>query len=109
LVRAGQYPKLKILQAVFPFDLMYARSYAPGRELFNAGYFADCSGIPGVTQNFSAANLAPWQMPDGTAFAVPFAAVSHAVYYNKTIFEKGGLSIPQTWEDFLTLCGVSSR
>ncbi|MDR2394865.1 MAG: extracellular solute-binding protein [Treponema sp.] len=85
-------------------DLMYARSYAPGRELFNAGYFADCSDIPGVKQNFSEANLAPWQMPDGKMFAVPFAAVSHAVYYNKTIFQKEGLSIPQTWEDFLALC-----
>ena len=85
-------------------DLMYARSYAPGRELFNAGYFADCSDIPGVTQNFSAANLAPWQTPEGTLFAVPFAAVSHAVYYNKTVFQKEGLAIPQTWEDFLSLC-----
>jgi raffinose/stachyose/melibiose transport system substrate-binding protein len=87
-------------------DLMYARSYAPGRELFNAGYFADCSDIAGVKQNFSAANLAPWQMADGKVFAVPFAAVSHAVYYNKTIFQKEGLSIPQTWEDFLSLCAT---
>jgi raffinose/stachyose/melibiose transport system substrate-binding protein len=87
-------------------DLMYARSYAPGQELFHAGYFADCSDIPGVKQNFSAANLAPWQMPDGTIFAVPFAAVSHAVYYNKTIFQKESLSVPQTWEDFLALCGT---
>jgi raffinose/stachyose/melibiose transport system substrate-binding protein len=87
-------------------DLMYARSYAPGQELFNAGYFADCSDLPGVKQNFSAANIAPWQMPDGKVFAVPFAAVSHAVYYNKTIFQKEGLAIPQTWEDFLSLCGT---
>ncbi|MDR1047032.1 MAG: ABC transporter substrate-binding protein, partial [Treponema sp.] len=87
-------------------DLMYARSYAPGQELFNAGYFADCSDIPGVKQNFTAANLAPWQMPDGKMFAVPFAAVSHAVYYNKTIFQKEGLSIPTTWQEFLTLCGT---
>ena len=86
-------------------DLMYARSYTPGQELFNAGYFADCSDIPGVRQNFSTANLAPWQMPDGRIFAIPFAAVSHAVYYNKTIFQKEKLSIPETWEDFLTLCG----
>ncbi|MDR1253122.1 MAG: extracellular solute-binding protein [Treponema sp.] len=87
-------------------DLMYARSYAPGRELFNAGYFADCSDIPGVKQNFSAANLAPWQMPDGKMFAVPFAAVSHAVYYNKTIFQKEGLAVPATYEEFLSLCGA---
>ena len=85
-------------------DLMYARSYATGQELFSAGYFGDCSGIPGVKQNFTASNSAPWQMPNGSNFAVPFAAVSHAVYYNKTIFQKEGLSIPQSWEDFLALC-----
>ena len=87
-------------------DLMYARSYATGQELFRAGYFGDCSDIPGVRQNFTAANAAPWQTPDGRFFAVPFAAVSHAVYYNKTIFRREGLSIPQTWEDFLALCGT---
>ncbi|MDR2793460.1 MAG: extracellular solute-binding protein [Treponema sp.] len=87
-------------------DLMYARSYAPGQELFNAGYFGDCSDIPGVKENFTASNSAPWQMGDGRMFAVPFAAVSHAVYYNKTIFQQEGLAIPQTWEDFLTLCGT---
>ncbi|QQO11095.1 ABC transporter substrate-binding protein [Breznakiella homolactica] len=85
-------------------DLMYARSYAPGQELFNAGYFADCTNIPGLMQNFTPSNLAPWQMPDGKMFAVPFAAVSHAVYYNKDIFRKENLSIPQSWEDFLALC-----
>jgi raffinose/stachyose/melibiose transport system substrate-binding protein len=87
-------------------DLMYARSFATGQELFRAGYLGDCSDLPGVKQNFTASNSAPWQMPDGRNFAVPFAAVSHAVYYNKTIFQKEGLSIPQTWEDFLTLCGT---
>ena len=87
-------------------DLMYARSYATGQELFSSGYFGDCSDIPGVRQNFTPGNSAPWQMPDGRMFAVPFAAVSHAVYYNKTIFQREGLSVPQTWEDFLALCGT---
>ncbi|MDR3171462.1 MAG: extracellular solute-binding protein [Treponema sp.] len=89
-------------------DLMYARSYATGQELFNAGYFGDCTAIPGLTSNFTPSNLAPWQMPDGKMFAVPFAAVSHGVYYNKTIFQKEGLTIPQTWEDFLALCETLS-
>ncbi|MDR0378167.1 MAG: extracellular solute-binding protein [Spirochaetaceae bacterium] len=87
-------------------DLMYARSYATGQELFSAGYFGDCTDIAGVTQNFTESNLAPWRTRDGRMFAVPFAAVSHAVYYNKTIFQKEGLSIPQTYEDFLTLCAT---
>lgn len=85
-------------------DLMYARSYATGIELFEAGYFADCSDIPGLKDNFTASNLAPWQTEDGKMFAVPFAAVSHAVYYNKDIFAEHGLSIPNTWEEFLTVC-----
>jgi raffinose/stachyose/melibiose transport system substrate-binding protein len=60
-------------------------------------------------ENFSASNLAPWQMSDGTMFAVPFAAVSHAVYYNKDIFKKEGLSIPENWEAFLSLCDTLEK
>ncbi|MEG1633301.1 MAG: extracellular solute-binding protein [Oscillospiraceae bacterium] len=85
-------------------DLMYARSYATGIELFDAGYFADCSAIPGLMENFTPSNLAPWQTADGKMFAVPFAAVSHAVYYNKDVFAKEGLAAPATWEEFMTLC-----
>jgi len=85
-------------------DLMYARSYATGEELFNTGYFADCSDIPGVKDNFTASNLAPWTTANGEVFAVPFAAVSHAVYYNKDVFAAEGLSIPTTWEEYMTLC-----
>jgi raffinose/stachyose/melibiose transport system substrate-binding protein len=87
---------------------MYARSYATGQELFSSGYIGDCTDIPGVKENFTASNAAPWRMPDGKYFAVPFAAVSHAVYYNKTIFQNEGLSVPQTWEDFLALCQTLS-
>ena len=85
-------------------DLMYARSYAPGLALLEEGYFADCSNIPGLKDNFTAANLAPWQAPDGRMFAVPFAAVSHAVYYNKDIFAKENLQVPQTWDEFIKVC-----
>lgn len=85
-------------------DLMYARSYATGTELFEAGYFADCTDIPGLMDNFSAENLAPWQTADGKMFAVPFAAVSHGVYYNKDIFKAAGVEIPTTWEEFITVC-----
>jgi raffinose/stachyose/melibiose transport system substrate-binding protein len=84
-------------------DLMYARSYAPGIELYQAGYFANCSDIEGLS-NFTKSNKAPWMAPDGNMFAVPFAAVSHGVYYNKDLFMKAGVDIPTTWEDFLMAC-----
>jgi len=85
-------------------DLVYARPYAPGHKLFEAGYITDCSDIPGLKENFSAISLAPWQSYDGKIFAVPFAAVSHAVYYNKELFTQQGIEIPTTFEDFLALC-----
>lgn len=85
-------------------DLMYARSYATGQELFEAGFFADCTDIRGLQENFTATAREPWMTKDGKMFAVPFAAVSHAVYYNKDIFEKEQLSVPENWEDFLALC-----
>ncbi|MCL2867267.1 MAG: extracellular solute-binding protein [Clostridia bacterium] len=85
-------------------DLMYARSYAPGRENYNAGYFFDCSDIPGLKDNFTPSSLEPWQNADGTMFAVPFAAVSHSVYYNQNLFDEHNLAVPATWEEFIAVC-----
>lgn len=90
-------------------DLTYARSYATGQELFAAGHFFDCTSIPGLMDNFTPTNLEPWQMPDsGKMFAVPFAAVSHGVYYNKDIFKANGLSVPNTWDEFMNVCQTLS-
>lgn len=85
-------------------DLMYARSYETGRELYAAGYVADCTSIEGLQENFTASSLEPWQNEDGSMFAVPFAAVSHAVYFNEDIFTEQGLEIPTTWEAFIAVC-----
>lgn len=89
-------------------DLMYARSYATGQELFEVGHFADCTDIPGLKENFTAANLAPWQSPEGKMFAVPFAAVSHGMYYNKDVFAAQSLEIPTTFEELLAVCEALS-
>ncbi len=81
-------------------DLFYARSYATGQELFEKGYEADLSDLS-VLKNFSKSSLAPWQSKDGKQFALPLAAVSHGVYYNKDVFKELNLEIPTTWEEFL--------
>lgn len=85
-------------------DLMYSRSYATGLELFNAGHAGDCTDIPGLHENFTELNLAPWATEDGKMFAVPFAAVSHGVYYNKDIFAANNIAIPATFEELLAAC-----
>ena len=86
-------------------DLYYSRSYATGEELYTAGFSMDCTDIPGVKENFAATSLEPWTAADGKVFAVPFAAVSQPIYYNKKIFADNGITeLPATWEDFISMC-----
>ena len=86
-------------------DLFYSRSYATGEELYSAGFNVVCNDIPGVMENFSDSTRDPWTAEDGSVFAVPFAAVSQVIYYNKTIFAEQGITeLPETWEDFIALC-----
>jgi len=86
-------------------DLFYSRSYATGEELYNAGFNIVCNDIPGVMENFSDSARDPWTAEDGNVFAVPFAAVSQVIYYNKTIFAEAGITeLPTTWDEFIGVC-----
>jgi|Deesub1362A_J573_1020465.scaffolds.fasta_scaffold02722_3 raffinose/stachyose/melibiose transport system substrate-binding protein len=40
----------------------------------------------------------------GKPYAVPYAVVAYPIYYNVDIFVQHGLSIPTTWEEFISLC-----
>lgn len=85
-------------------DLLFARSYDTGIDLYKNGYFADVSAIKGLKENFTEGNRAPWVTADGTSFGIPLFAVVQSVFYNKDIFAAQGISIPKTWEDFIAAC-----
>lgn len=85
-------------------DLMFARSYATGAELFEKGFFADVTDLPGLQANFSESSKDAWRGANGKSFAVPVAAVAQSIFYNKDIFEKEGIAIPTTWEELLVAC-----
>ena len=85
-------------------DLMFARSYATGAELFDKGFFADLTNLPGLQDNFSESSKDAWRNKDGKSFGVPVAAVAQTIFYNKDIFAKEGIAIPATWEDLLAAC-----
>lgn len=41
--------------------------------------------------------------PDGHMYAIPLDMVETAIYYNKSKFEELGLSIPETWEEYMAM------
>ncbi len=82
-------------------DLMYLRSFATGRALYDAGYLADISDLPGLSDAFSDQSLSVWRTEDGVQYGVPFIAVSHGIYYNVDLFNELGIAIPETWEELL--------
>ena len=85
-------------------DLFYSRTFSTGAELYNNGFNVNCADIPGVKENFTATALEGFTAADGGVFAVPFAAVSHFVYYNKAIFAENNIEVPTTFEEFLAVC-----
>ena len=85
-------------------DLFYSRTFSTGAELSENGFNVVCNDIPGVKENFSDSALGGFIDKDGNVFAVPFAAVSHFVYYNKAIFAENNIEVPATFEDFLAVC-----
>ena len=85
-------------------DLFYSRSYSTGAELCENGFNVICNDIPGVKENFTESALSAFTAADGSIFAVPFAAVSHFVYYNKAIFAENNIEVPTTFEEFLAVC-----
>ena len=40
----------------------------------------------------------------GTRYALPFNKSTEVMFYNKTIFDKYGWSVPQTWDEVLAIC-----
>jgi multiple sugar transport system substrate-binding protein len=41
---------------------------------------------------------------DGKMYTLPLSKSTDVLYYNKTFFEKNGLTVPTTWEEMETVC-----
>jgi len=79
-------------------DLIACRPF--DGALFEQGMLAPLNDLPGM-EAFPPAAKAAWSTDDGaTTFCVPMAAALHGFIYNKEIFDKLGLSEPQTVGEF---------
>jgi raffinose/stachyose/melibiose transport system substrate-binding protein len=81
-------------------DLITCRPFDASLELYNKGHLADLTSLPGM-ENFSDVAKSAWQTDDGKAsFCVPMASVIHGFMYNIDAFEKLGIKVPATEEEF---------
>lgn len=81
-------------------DLITCRPFDASLELFNKGHLADLTDLPGMG-NFSDVAKSAWQTDDGkSSFCVPMASVIHGFMYNMDAFEKLGIAVPATEEEF---------
>jgi len=81
-------------------DLITCRPFDASLQLFQQGYLADITDLPGL-DNFSDVAKSAWITDDGSqVFCVPMASVIHGFFYNKTAFDELGLQEPTTVEEF---------
>ncbi len=81
-------------------DLITCRPFDASLALYDKGYLAPLTDLPGL-DNFSDVAKSAWITDDGsTVFCVPMASVIHGFIYNKDAFDELGLSEPQTVDEF---------
>lgn len=71
----------------------------------NAGLFEDVSDVwKAEGWNETLASAAGAMTIDEKQWGVPYTYYQWGVYYRKDIFEKLGLEVPKTWDEFLAAC-----
>ncbi|AEJ39579.1 extracellular solute-binding protein [Sulfobacillus acidophilus TPY] len=85
-------------------DIFYGRAGIGTLNYAAAGMISPLNGVV----NFSAVN--PATLADvtyqGKYYGVPLDIETMAVFYNKSMFQQYGLSVPQTWNQFIHVCHV---
>jgi len=85
-------------------DVVQLRAYGGLQPLVEAGQLEPLDGKVSTLSNFSPDLLkGATGVKDGHIYGVPFGIQTLAVYYNKGIFDKLGLSEPTTWDEFINV------
>ncbi|MDL2408396.1 ABC transporter substrate-binding protein [Rhizobium calliandrae] len=84
-------------------DIITCRPFDASLDLFNKKQLTDLTSLKGM-DNFSPVAKAAWTTDDGkSTFCVPMASVIHGFIYNKDAFDKLGLKVPATRDEFFAL------
>lgn len=83
-------------------------AYTSG-DLARRGVFEDLSGLAEAARiNPDIQSLvAEWGLSEpGTIPALPYSLTAAGVIYNEALFEEHGVSVPTTWDEFVTACEI---
>ena len=92
-------------------DIVFNWSGETAEKFYRAGALMNISKYlvedPEWTNSFSGGMLDAVTSPtDEGIYAVPFRYAIEVVFYNKTMFQKYGLAVPRTWNEFMHICEV---
>lgn len=65
---------------------------------------SDYEGLQDVKQSYLDIDKELEFIPKEGTYALPYVANAAGVLYNKDVFEEHGWEIPETWDEFLSLC-----
>jgi len=86
-------------------DIVILRSYDGGRQIYDAGYLLELNDlVPNIEEDFTANSVATWATEDGVIYGLPYFGSITGVWYNKEIFADYNLSVPETWDEFISVC-----
>ncbi|MDE5893951.1 MAG: extracellular solute-binding protein [Acetatifactor sp.] len=66
---------------------------------------SDFEGVAEVKQSYMDMLEELEFIPTEGTYALPYAANAAGILYNKDLFAEHGWNVPETWSEFLTLCG----
>jgi len=84
-------------------DVFQSRAYGGLETFAQSGYMEPLEKWVPELKGFDKAPLrGATSIKDGKIYGVPFASQTLFVYYNKAIYKQLGLSVPDTWDQFLS-------
>ncbi len=83
-------------------DVFQSRAYGGLETFAQSGYMEPLESWVPELKGFAAGPVrGATSIKDGKVYGVPFASQTLGVYYNKKMYDKLGLTVPETWDQWL--------
>lgn len=107
IIATGDYDTtlLMRLQGGMVADVFATHLGGSYRDNVASGKLLDFTGYDAITSHFTPDAVNYFKVDDAL-YAAPQTTNAFAVYYNKAIFEKYGLAVPKTLDEFENVCKV---